>query len=263
MSSARSGVFAGFRLARTYVRIAGGRHLRPMTVESKRHGEWRSLVAHPAGGRAVAGSNPVSPISRLSGAGGGGGRPGARRSALGSGFRAHANAEGSGDPMTRFPGGRPRTAHASARGRSTSRAALFGRPTNALTIKFPCRLAADPWTKRQLPEVDTTHEVCSGPWLTPGRKPRAIRVLLSVCVVCAGPVWLVSVLAAAHSRTHIPRGAPSHRIVGERMGASHTAGGGPPLVRESRTGARTSRAEPRGRSSWPVRYGSSAQAGRD
>jgi hypothetical protein len=25
-------------------------------------GEWRSLVAHPAGGRAVAGSNPVSPI---------------------------------------------------------------------------------------------------------------------------------------------------------------------------------------------------------
>jgi hypothetical protein len=27
-----------------------------------RHGEWRSLVAHPAGGRAVAGSNPVSPI---------------------------------------------------------------------------------------------------------------------------------------------------------------------------------------------------------
>jgi secondary thiamine-phosphate synthase enzyme len=27
------------------------------------HGEWRSLVAHSAGGRAVAGSNPVSPIS--------------------------------------------------------------------------------------------------------------------------------------------------------------------------------------------------------
>ena len=26
------------------------------------HGEWRSLVAHSAGGRAVAGSNPVSPI---------------------------------------------------------------------------------------------------------------------------------------------------------------------------------------------------------
>ncbi len=26
------------------------------------HGEWRSLVAHPAGGRAVAGSNPVSPM---------------------------------------------------------------------------------------------------------------------------------------------------------------------------------------------------------
>ena len=28
------------------------------------HGEWRSLVAHPAGGRAVAGSNPVSPMSK-------------------------------------------------------------------------------------------------------------------------------------------------------------------------------------------------------
>jgi hypothetical protein len=27
-------------------------------------GEWRSLVAHPAGGRAVAGSNPVSPIEK-------------------------------------------------------------------------------------------------------------------------------------------------------------------------------------------------------
>jgi hypothetical protein len=30
-------------------------------ARSGRHGEWRSLVAHPAGGRAVAGSNPVSP----------------------------------------------------------------------------------------------------------------------------------------------------------------------------------------------------------
>ncbi len=29
------------------------------------HGEWRSLVAHPAGGRAVAGSNPVSPTNEL------------------------------------------------------------------------------------------------------------------------------------------------------------------------------------------------------
>ena len=29
-------------------------------------GEWRSLVAHPAGGRKVAGSNPVSPIVRAS-----------------------------------------------------------------------------------------------------------------------------------------------------------------------------------------------------
>src|SRR3954453_5629198 len=28
------------------------------------HGEWRSLVAHPAGGRAVAGSNPVSPTQQ-------------------------------------------------------------------------------------------------------------------------------------------------------------------------------------------------------
>ncbi|MEA2211944.1 MAG: hypothetical protein QOF83_1892 [Solirubrobacteraceae bacterium] len=31
-------------------------------LSSADHGEWRSLVAHPAGGRAVAGSNPVSPI---------------------------------------------------------------------------------------------------------------------------------------------------------------------------------------------------------
>ena len=30
--------------------------------DRRSHGEWRSLVAHPAGGRAVAGSNPVSPI---------------------------------------------------------------------------------------------------------------------------------------------------------------------------------------------------------
>ena len=33
-------------------------------VHSRPHGEWRSLVAHPAGGRAVAGSNPVSPITQ-------------------------------------------------------------------------------------------------------------------------------------------------------------------------------------------------------
>src|SRR4051794_12152053 len=32
----------------------------------KNNGEWRSLVAHPAGGRAVAGSNPVSPTSESS-----------------------------------------------------------------------------------------------------------------------------------------------------------------------------------------------------
>ena len=31
-------------------------------LSSADHGEWRSLVAHPAGGRAAAGSNPVSPI---------------------------------------------------------------------------------------------------------------------------------------------------------------------------------------------------------
>src|SRR4051794_38666343 len=30
-------------------------------LASATHGEWRSLVAHPAGGRKVAGSNPVSP----------------------------------------------------------------------------------------------------------------------------------------------------------------------------------------------------------
>ena len=32
-----------------------------LALDSTDHGEWRSLVAHPAGGRAVAGSNPVSP----------------------------------------------------------------------------------------------------------------------------------------------------------------------------------------------------------
>ena len=32
-------------------------------VESPAHGAWRSLVAHSAGGRAVAGSNPVAPTS--------------------------------------------------------------------------------------------------------------------------------------------------------------------------------------------------------
>src|SRR3954451_7464696 len=34
-----------------------------MPGPTRHNGEWRSLVAHPAGGRAVAGSNPVSPIS--------------------------------------------------------------------------------------------------------------------------------------------------------------------------------------------------------
>ena len=52
---------------RTYVRARLGPirlHWRcPVAVESTHHGEWRSLVAHPAGGRAVAGSNPVSPIT--------------------------------------------------------------------------------------------------------------------------------------------------------------------------------------------------------
>src|SRR5436305_6489163 len=36
-----------------------------MRQNANSHGEWRSLVAHSAGGRAVAGSNPVSPIQRL------------------------------------------------------------------------------------------------------------------------------------------------------------------------------------------------------
>jgi hypothetical protein len=31
-------------------------------LDSACHGAWRSLVAHSAGGRAVAGSNPVAPI---------------------------------------------------------------------------------------------------------------------------------------------------------------------------------------------------------
>jgi hypothetical protein len=33
----------------------------PVARSARHIGEWRSLVAHPAGGRAVAGSNPVSP----------------------------------------------------------------------------------------------------------------------------------------------------------------------------------------------------------
>ena len=41
-----------------------GRAVRPspMRQNALSHGEWRSLVAHSAGGRAVAGSNPASPI---------------------------------------------------------------------------------------------------------------------------------------------------------------------------------------------------------
>ena len=35
----------------------------PPGLSSADHGEWRSLVAHPAGGRAAAGSNPVSPMN--------------------------------------------------------------------------------------------------------------------------------------------------------------------------------------------------------
>jgi hypothetical protein len=56
------------------------------------HGEWRSLVAHPAGGRAVAGSNPVSPIRLLMDADGGGRGPKARGLALGSGVLGEAGA---------------------------------------------------------------------------------------------------------------------------------------------------------------------------
>jgi hypothetical protein len=44
-------------------RGAGGETSPRRSVRMQRpHGEWRSLVAHSAGGRAVAGSNPVSPI---------------------------------------------------------------------------------------------------------------------------------------------------------------------------------------------------------
>ena len=39
----------------------------PVARSDEHHGEWRSLVAHPAGGRAVAGSNPVSPIDESPG----------------------------------------------------------------------------------------------------------------------------------------------------------------------------------------------------
>jgi hypothetical protein len=53
--------------SRTYVPISTGRRRPSIAGKVRRinvlHGEWRSLVAHPAGGRAVAGSNPVSPIN--------------------------------------------------------------------------------------------------------------------------------------------------------------------------------------------------------
>jgi hypothetical protein len=43
-------------------RPSGSVAIRHTGLSSADHGEWRSLVAHPAGGRAAAGSNPVSPM---------------------------------------------------------------------------------------------------------------------------------------------------------------------------------------------------------
>ncbi len=65
--SARRSSWGRIAQSRTYVPMLVGRWgpergralLRRI---NEGHGEWRSLVAHPAGGRAVAGSNPVSPM---------------------------------------------------------------------------------------------------------------------------------------------------------------------------------------------------------
>ena len=65
-------------------------------LKSTHHGEWRSLVAHPAGGRAVAGSNPVSPIRKSPGKRGlfaRLGRPRPRRTWFQFGSNSHAGAE--------------------------------------------------------------------------------------------------------------------------------------------------------------------------
>src|SRR6202012_1688336 len=76
--------------------------------DRRSHGEWRSLVAHPAGGRAVAGSNPVSPIRGLLVIGGGGGGLGARGLALGSGFRAALTRGAHRAPRSHLRWDRPR-----------------------------------------------------------------------------------------------------------------------------------------------------------
>jgi hypothetical protein len=56
--SGRTCAEARMRLSQTHVRIRLGRNFRTLTRHT---GAWRSLVAHSAGGRKVAGSNPVAP----------------------------------------------------------------------------------------------------------------------------------------------------------------------------------------------------------
>ena len=76
-SRPRSGAPASARVTLRYASSACGRSVVAAQKPSKllgrvrfpspaldSHGEWRSLVAHPAGGRAVAGSNPVSPTTQ-------------------------------------------------------------------------------------------------------------------------------------------------------------------------------------------------------
>ncbi len=58
----RQRYIAQARAVKDSLRIERGQLL--LILADEQLGEWRSLVAHPAGGRAVAGSNPVSPTRR-------------------------------------------------------------------------------------------------------------------------------------------------------------------------------------------------------
>jgi hypothetical protein len=76
------------------------------------HGEWRSLVAHPAGGRAVAGSNPVSPTRFSLDAGGGWGQLAAASLALRWGIEARCQLMTTAVDHVKVWSLRTRTAHA-------------------------------------------------------------------------------------------------------------------------------------------------------
>jgi hypothetical protein len=121
------------------------------------HGEWRSLVAHPAGGRAVAGSNPVSPITRSLDAGGRGGGPGARRLALGSRFRPVPALSASSGGEASSGGTAHETAHAGGRGRSEPGIARAGPPTRASHVLTSPALASRTFEPTGSPVGSTSH----------------------------------------------------------------------------------------------------------